>query len=376
MRIVHIAPFYHPVIGGVEEVVKRIAEYTASKGYDVYVVTYNRTRAGNVENLPIEEVINNVHVIRLKPIFYWSHGTFSSKLPETLKKLKPDIVHVHAWRHPHVFQAIRLKEQLKFKMILQGHAPFYNLRQLGLEIWIYHKLIDMFMKNVINKYDYIIAITPLEKDILVRKLNIASDKIVIIPNGIDDSLLDISRNACGIDNKDIVLFIGRISKEKNINLLINAMRFVVKELNNVELILAGPDEGFLRKYLKKNKDKHIKYLGTISESAKYRLYSLCRVYANPATYEGFGLTLLEAQAFGKPCVITGWGGQLYACPPGFSGVYAEPDPKKFGNAIKRLLSDEILYRRLSENAIKWALMHRWSRILPLYKRLYEELLDY
>jgi glycogen synthase len=46
MKIVHVAPFYHPVIGGVEDVVKHIAEHMASKKHEVYVVTYNRVRGG------------------------------------------------------------------------------------------------------------------------------------------------------------------------------------------------------------------------------------------------------------------------------------------------------------------------------------------
>jgi hypothetical protein len=66
MRIIHVAPFYTPVIGGVEEVVRKIAEYTASRGYETYVVTYNRLRNGGVGSLPREEEINGVHVIRLK----------------------------------------------------------------------------------------------------------------------------------------------------------------------------------------------------------------------------------------------------------------------------------------------------------------------
>jgi len=58
MRIIHIAPFYMPVIGGVEEVVKRVAEYTASRGYEIYVITYNRLRNGGVGLLTKEEEIN------------------------------------------------------------------------------------------------------------------------------------------------------------------------------------------------------------------------------------------------------------------------------------------------------------------------------
>ena len=104
MRIAHIAPFYAPVIGGVEEVVKRVAEYAASKGHETYVITYNRLRNSGVGLLTREEEINGVHVIRLKSDLTWSHGTYSSELPQTVKSLKPDVVHVHAWRHPHVWE--------------------------------------------------------------------------------------------------------------------------------------------------------------------------------------------------------------------------------------------------------------------------------
>ena len=77
MKIIHVAPFYTPVIGGVEDVVRHIAEYMAAHGHEVYVITYNRLRKGGVGKLPREETINGVHVIRLKPTITWSHGPHS-----------------------------------------------------------------------------------------------------------------------------------------------------------------------------------------------------------------------------------------------------------------------------------------------------------
>ncbi len=81
MRIIHVVPFYRPVIGGVEDVVKHIAEHMATRGHEVYVVTYNRLRVGGIGSLPREEVINGVKVIRLKPTVTWSHGSYSPELP-------------------------------------------------------------------------------------------------------------------------------------------------------------------------------------------------------------------------------------------------------------------------------------------------------
>jgi glycosyltransferase involved in cell wall biosynthesis len=75
MRIVYVTPFYYPVVGGVEEVARRIAEYMASKGHDVYVLTYNRLRVYGNRSLPRKDTINNVEVIRIEPNIIWSYGT-------------------------------------------------------------------------------------------------------------------------------------------------------------------------------------------------------------------------------------------------------------------------------------------------------------
>jgi len=371
MRVVQVAPFYHPVIGGVEEVVERIAGYMASKGNEVYVVTYNRLRVGGEGFLPKEETINNVHIVRLKPNTIRSHGTYSTELPEVLRRLRPDLVHVHVWRHPHVFQVAKLKQELGSKMVLHGHAPFYNVGQLGFVTWAYHRLADLFMKGILRKYDSMIALTPYERRILVGKLGVEEDKVAVIPNGIDNDLLRTAENSTLSNNADaIVLYVGRVSKEKNVDLLVRAMDYVIREIENAKLVLAGPDEGIWSKLVEHQKTVSIKYVGAVNETVKLKLYISSKVFANPATYEGFGITLLEAQAFGKPCVITSEGGQVYAAPPGRTSLHVKPNPKDFGKAISLLLNDRELYDKLSVNAKEWASRHSWSKILPKYDEVY------
>jgi len=366
MRIVHVAPFYHPVIGGVEEVAKRIADYMAFKGAEVHVLTYNRLRTGGIGSLSREESINNVHVVRLKPDVVWSHGTSSAELPEMLRRLRPDLVHVHVWRHPHVFQVAKLKEELGFRAVLHSHAPFHKFSQLGLVTWLYHKAVDWLMKKALRRYDSIIALTPHERSILVEKLDAQEEKVFVIPNGIDDGLVNSDGNSVKKDH--ILLYLGRISRAKNVDLLVKAMMYVKKEVSNAQLVLAGPDEGLGANL--KEQEVDLQYLGMVSESEKGKLYHECTVFAHPALYEPFGITLLEAQAFGKPCVITGEGGQVYAAPPGITSLHAKPNPKNFGEAISLLLNDGGLYEKLSVNAKDWASRHSWSNILPKYDEVY------
>jgi len=370
MRIAHVAPFYHPVIGGVEKVVERVTEYMASKGNEVYVVTYNRLRVGGEGSLSREETINNVHIVRLKPNAMWSHGTYSTELPEVLRRLRPDVVHVHLWRHPHVFQVAKLKGRLGFKVVLHAHAPFHAFSQLGVATWLYHRAVDWLLKKALGRYDILIALTPHERSILVEKLGVQEEKVVIVPNGIDDGLVNSVRNT--IREDPVVLYVGRISRSKNVDLLVKAMRYVRKEVVNAELVVAGPDEGLavrLRDYGQTH-DVSFQYLGVVSEKEKGRLYGECLVFTHPALYEPLGMTLLEAQAFGKPCVITGEGGQVYAAPPGRTSLHVKPNPKDFGKAISLLLNDRELYDKLSVNAKEWASRHSWSKILPKYDEVY------
>lgn len=377
MRIVYVTPFYYRVIGGVEEVARRIAEYMASKGHNVHVLTCNRLRADGKCSLPRKETINNVEVTRVKPNFIWSYGTYSSEVPKVLEELRPDLVHVHAWRHPHIFQVAKLKKKLKFKAVIHTHAPFHKLNQLGLTTWLYHKTVDQTRRGVLREYDAVVALTPHEKNLLVEKLGVKSERITTIPNGIDDEISNVNINTAEnetMNKNPMILYVGRVSRSKNVDLLVKAMRILARE-RVAKLVLAGPDENLVAKlkgYSKKyGIDFH--YKGQVSDVEKYKLYSECTIFAHPAVYEPFGITLLEAQAFRKPCVITGNGGQLYATLPGMTSLHAMPNPEDFGEKIATLLMNEKLYKELSSNAKKWALRHLWSKILPEYDKLYEQI---
>jgi glycosyltransferase involved in cell wall biosynthesis len=373
MRIVHVAPFYTPVVGGVEEVVKRVAEFLAMRGYDVYVVTYNRLRQGGVSSLPRYENINGVHVIRLRPDFTWFHGSYSSELPTVLRELRPDIVHVHVWRHPHVFQVAKLKRRLGFKAVLHGHAPFHKLSQLGLVTWLYHRFVDAFLINYLKLYDAYIALTPYEAEKVVQ-LGLEKDKVIIIPNGISEN--DCRKDGVADRDEDLVLYLGRVSKAKNIDLLVKAMVFASKVASRVSLVLAGPDEGIAKNLIEfaRKRSIRLQYLGLVPEAVKYELYMKSYVYAFPSLYEPFGITLLEAAQHGLPSVITGFGGQLYSAPPNIASVWAKPNPLNYAQGIIELLTDKNLWKKISKNAMKWSQNFLWSRILPKYEKLYNDLI--
>ena len=376
-----MAPFYHPVIGGVEEVVKRVAEYMASRGNEVYVVTYDRLRVSGEGSLPREETINDVHVIRLKPNVVWSHGTYSTELPEALRKLKPDVVHVHVWRHPHVFQVAKLKRLLNFKTVLHMHGPFQTYQQLGVITWLYHRFADLFpyTRKMLVSYDRIITLTPFEKNLVINMLKAPAEKVLIIPNFLDEDFfqkvnqLIISKHKRIYKFEEpIALYLGRVSRDRNIELLLKAAKNLHRKAPKLKVLVVGPAEDNVAKTFRKV--QNVKYEGPVYDlEKKAYVYAMSDIFINPTLYESFGVALLEAEAFGLPCIITGAGGQLYTAPPGLSSLWAEPTPKAFAEAVIKVVYDNELYCRLSRGARIWAKLHLANKIIPLYEKLYREL---
>jgi len=376
LRIVHITPFYYPVIGGVERVVQRICEYLALLNYDVYVVTYNRTRKGNTNTMPFIEEVNGVKVIRLHPNITYSYGTYSTELPKVLERLRADIVHVHVWRHPHVIQVSKLKSKLRFKAILHMHDPFYLVRQVGLKTYIYYHIMDKIFGKIIENYDLVITLTPQGKNLVESKFRCYVNTM-IIPPGIDDELLKKAMHFNNSNREQFIVYIGRICREKCIDLLIRAMPYVYKEIGmKMPCVLIGPiDNRYYSKVapLVRKLSVNAVFKGVVDEEIKFTYLSKAIAYVQPSLYEGFGISLLEAQAFGTPCIVTGYGGQLYAAPPRISSLWAYPDPESIAQCIIKLLTNYELWSDLSKQARLWASQHTWSRILPHYKTLYEAL---
>jgi len=177
-------------------------------------------------------------------------------------------------------------------------------------------------------------------------------------------------------DEGLVLYLGRLSRAKNIDLLVKAMMFVSKAVSKAYLVLAGPDEDVVKNVIEfaRRRSIRLQYLGLVSEAMKHRLYLKSYVYAFPSLYEPFRITLLEAAQHGLPSVITGFGGQLYSAPPNIAGVWAKPNPVDYAQGIVELLTDRNLWRKLSENAMKWSQSFLWDKILPKYEKLYNELI--
>jgi glycosyltransferase involved in cell wall biosynthesis len=175
--------------------------------------------------------------------------------------------------------------------------------------------------------------------------------VEVIPNGID-----LPATAGAEADPPYVLYAGRLSKEKGVLELVDAS-------GGLPLVVVG--DGPLRRRVPQAR-------GFVPRSELLRLLDEAAVVVCPSRREGFGMTCLEAMAYGKPVVATAVGGLLDLVVDGETGLMVPPrDGRSLRRAIERLLGDAELRRSLGGAARAQASRFEWSRVVPRLLALYE-----
>lgn len=165
---------------------------------------------------------------------------------------------------------------------------------------------------LLKRSDAIVTYGRLHREIY-SSLGIKSEKIFIAPNSVileyDEELLKQElrtiKESLKIIGKKVVLYVGRLEKRKNVELLLRA--FARLRNNSVALIIIG--DGSLRKYLMDlckimNITENVHFLGRLRRDKLAPYYFLCDVFVYPTIFEPWGLAINEAMQFGKPVIAT------------------------------------------------------------------------
>ena len=202
----------------------------------------------------------------------------------------------------------------------------------------------------------------------LEKLNTLYDyhaeNIEIIPPGVDIFRFRMQRASeqkveTNLPEK-YILNLSRIDSNKGHDLLLKSFGSIAHQLNDVHLVIGGgspnpkPREieifDMMRKIIdeKKIKDK-VHMVGYISDDLMLPYYQNAMLFILPSIFEPFGMTTQEAMACGCPVIASKFGGIRNAITHGKNGLLIDPsDEKEFGFAIKSLLDDEILRRRIGK----------------------------
>jgi len=221
----------------------------------------------------------------------------------------------------------------------------------------FKKVFDLlFGKKTITEASKLVALTRDESKQYIE-MGADPEKIEVIPNAIDLSLYESIpsqgelREKYGISSQDkIILFLGRLNKIKGIDLLLEAFAEITEELDNVRLVIVGPDDGYQQKTNQLIDELGIKdkttCTGPLYEDDKLAAYVDADVYVLPSRYEIFGNTVLEACACGTPVIVTErCGVSDFVSEFGYVSSF---DKKELKETIIKVLTDPSLPKTINE----------------------------
>ncbi len=380
MKIAYVTAFYYPTIGGVEQVVKELAERYVKQGHEVHVFTSDWDKKNRIKIK--EETINGVHVHRHFHIL--KIANFASVFPSllwSLSKYKFDIIHTHVSGHAHTFFGSLIAKIKNIPLVHTTHCPWTEgFRSLAGRV-----LVNISYKTI-NKLsfkfsDKIIAITPWEIP-FIEKYGGKKEKIIVIPNGVDKIFFKkIKNNDFKKELKikePIVLFFGRLNPTKGPDKFVLAAKEILKERKDIKFLIVGPDEGMLNKVKElANNDPNIIILGPIREKEKIaKMYQSSEVYVMPSYREGLPLTLFEALASGLSIVASPVNGIPFEIKEPENGFFVKyGDIEKLKEKILLLLEDKNLSKKISKNNKEKAKNYDWDIIAEKTLNLYKNTIN-
>ena len=308
-------------------------------------------------------------------------GPFSIDLAMVKDEIDSDILHCHTW---YTFMAGFLDKKLYDKPLVVTIHSLEPLRpwkeeQLGNG----YKLSSWMEKTGIEAADRVIAVSQGSKEDILKYYNIPEEKAEVIYNGIDLNQYqktdrNIARKKYGIEGK-YILFVGRISRQKVITYLIDAVKYLPKDIK-VVLCASSPDtQEVLEEVEQKVKlyDNIIWINKMVEKEEIIELYSNAEVFVCPSIYEPFGIINLEAMACKTPVVASATGGIKEVVVHEETGFLVEPgNSEELAKYINILLNNKDLAVKFGENGRKRVEeMFSWESIAKKTYEMYKDVIE-
>ena len=291
-------------------------------------------------------------------------AAFTKKIKEVLK-YEFDIIHCQD-EHP-IDASILLKKLTKKPLLLTVHSTSFDksksvkIRRFTIE--------KKGMKNA----DKIIAVSNFTKQIMVKRYKIDPEKILVIPNAVNQRKLPPKKKEGKIR---YVLCLGRLTYQKGLPYLLEAAAKVVKKDNNVRFLLVGEGhERYVRKLRyqvrKLRLERYVRLLGYVKD--RDYCYRKAHIFVMPSVSEPFGITPLEAISNGTPAIISRQSGVSELLKSCLKIDYW--DTNDLAKKILFLVNNKKAYERLRKQGLKEIKKFTWQDTAKRTLKVYKDILN-
>lgn len=369
MKIAVFSDTYFPQINGVSRSVYNSARILTKFGHKISIFTHEKA-----------ELSKDFEVIRFKIIKFFKHDDYdlilpnSIKLSKYLKKINPDIIHIHT---PTLlgFLALQYGKKNNIPVVITYHTylpefldylpiTFLNKTNFmkkftwNLTIWFY------------NKCDYVLAPSKVIIDELLK--NGLKRKYGVVSNGVDLNEFYVEKVPKKYECD--FLHVGRIGYEKSVDIVLKAFSLLDKKAK-LFVVGGGPQIEELKKLSKELKiDKRVNFLGPKRGKELLNYYNGCKVFVTASTIETEGIVLLEAMACGKPII----GVNKLAVPQVVKNKYNgyivnQGNYKEFSKCMELLYKNKKLREKFGKNSLKRIKEYSLEKCVKKLEKIYKKI---
>lgn len=236
----------------------------------------------------------------------------------------------------------------------------------------YHFILKPAIKHLWKEADRIVANSQGLKELALKTY--PEGKIDVIPNGVDLEAFRPPHSKKSEGSKTL-LYVGRMTKQKGISFLIEAIPFLSKKVR-LELVGDGPLRGRLESLVKRlGVYERVHFSGWLSQDELIKKYQQADLFVLPSLDEGMPNCILEAMACGLPIVATYVSGSRELVQSGVNGfLVSSRDREGLIVAIEEILKDESLRRQMGEKSLDLASKYSWSRVAKGYLIICEQVI--
>ncbi len=202
-------------------------------------------------------------------------------------------------------------------------------------------------------------------------------KIRLFPRGIDiERFHPAKRNGFldsryGFNGRIKLLYVGRVSKEKNLQLLVQVFRSLIAVADTVSLIVVG-DGPYLQEMQQELENTPTLFTGYLQGDALAEAYASCDLFVFPSTTDTFGNVVLEAQASGLPVIVTDCGGPKENLIPGRTGIVVPcADADAILRAVLKLIDNPGVMRDMGKEARRYMEGRSFEKAFEQTWQIYE-----
>jgi len=423
--ILYLPTRYFPAISGAELYIQRLAEiFKTDYKCDIDVFTSNaldfkalRDPKGKIikETNKYFSNVNNVDVYRF-PVSYKedlrdllqelkktpilkSLQLSDEILCETLKNgpyLKEivnkflnykqkdyDIIHTTFFPYFNLVIALLIGKILKKPVICTPFFHFSNPRYLNSNLI-----------TILRNFDMLIACTSIEKNYLIKNLNLTSSKIATIPMGVDYDKFILRKGSFNFKdhyfsrkerNYKLILFCGYKNFEKGAISILKAIPYILENYPKVYFTFIGPSTtAFNREIVKTRKNTNARIINLSPDNLtgyfdknKIAAFMESDLYLMPSRSDAYGIAFLEGWSAGKPVIGAKIGATPEVIQENIDGLLTEFDnPHNIADQVLKLLRNKKLRKRLGEQGkVKVETFHSWRNIANKTKNVYDDLIN-